>query len=61
MNIYCMCILFVGVFGCIIYCLYIYECCIVIYENYKLLLILLSVMCFLNKGLFVIFCYILNI
>lgn len=50
MNIHCMCTLFVGVSGCIIYCLHIYECCTVIYENYKLLLTLSSAMRFSNKG-----------
>lgn len=52
MNIHCMCTLFVGVSGCITYCLhiYIYECCTVIYENYKLLLTLSSAMRFSNKG-----------
>lgn len=50
MNIHCMCTLFVGVSGCITYCLHIYECCTVIYENYKLLLTLSSAMRFSNKG-----------
>lgn len=50
MNVHCMCTLFVGVSGCIAYCLHIYECCTVIYENYKLLLTLSRAMRFSNKG-----------